>query len=681
MNDTPTTKGRKPRRRVTTDLGRQLIQKEKNRLAKEQALIGERMVREAQTKLERRRTTHRQVTTAEIAVVRGIVKRFAGALASEGVTVRISTKPAAKVSAWTDFDSITINYVLDDDVRLMAATLRGLGYHEGGHCRWTIPFLDLAAMLHLNGQGLKEYHHAWNLLEDQRMETAVVSDSPRKAVYFTVMVMDEMCDTPEKLLANWPLLIWRRYMPKAVRAVARALWVAQVTADGKDGEALARRFENCVTTYVLADNAQVMWDQVVEMHSLLQEVQVAGLDDGAMGHSNHSRPNYNPNPQPKRPNEDKLDIPVSPDMEKDSDGEGDDADEGEPSAEGKGKGKADDESDKDEDGQGQGQGAGDDDDEPESDDEGLTYANEDREEDGAGEKGHHVNKGIREGLDYQDVKDLLQEAKDEAHSERDSDRALDSDVQAFSDALHEQVSRQVPYMTGPSANVEAQAVAENLARDLEESFQAATIDFAPAWVEGTRRGIVNVLRYETRRPGDVEYFKAWQDDEQPGFNLSVSVLLDYSGSMSGATLELAQAGYATKAACTKLGIPCTVTLWDDSATTLWDANETPEYLPIIVANGGTDPRYALADLDNQQLDKEHHLVMIMTDGAWSGNSNVGMLGAYSAEGRVFLGVAYNCGSDMGNTMRSYGCQEAWVIENLMDIPRTVMNTLEAWATA
>lgn len=681
MTDALTPKSRKPRRRVTTDLGRQLMQKERNRLAKEQAMLGEALALEAQAKMARKRRLRAEVKPEHIAVARGIVKRFAGVLASEGVSARITATASDRVSAWTDFDSITINYVHDDNVRMMAATLRGFGYHEGGHIRWTIPFMDLTEEVGLQGRQHAQYHHAWNLLEDQRMETAVVSDSPRKAAYFTTMVMDALCETTQAMTYNWPLLIWRRYLPKHMRVLARKFWVEARNADGLDGEGLARRFENVVTTYVLASRAPVMWQAVLDCHDLLQEVQVGGLDDAAMGHSHQYGYSRKDQQERQRQNADKLSVPVDPTMEGEGESEGD----GQPSEGGQpGQGKGQNGQDNGQPGEkGKRKGLGGEGaDLP--DGEGQTFANEDtgyqHTDEGEGStSGAHSNTGIPEGMDY-DPQTVLDEIREAAQAERNRDRALDGDVRAYAEAKEDHASGQMPYMTGPTSNIEALAQADHLATDLEESFLAATVDKAPGWIEGQRRGIVNVLRYETRRPGDLEFFRNWTDDDQPGFNMAVSVLLDYSGSMSTHTLQLAQAGYAAKKACLGLGIPCTVTLWDTEAVTLWDAEEAPEYLPIIVANGGTDPRVALSDLDNQnRAQKPRHLVIIMTDGEWSGNTNAGMLGAYNAEGRFFLGLPYKCADTMAERMRGYGCHDARAIETLLDIPKVMTEVLETWA--
>ena len=113
-----------------------------------------------------------------------------------------------------------------------------------------------------------------------------------------------------------------------------------------------------------------------------------------------------------------------------------------------------------------------------------------------------------------------------------------------------------------------------------------------------------MLRYKTRQPGDVEIFRQWTDADAAGFNIAVSACCSTTAvRWADGTDELAQAGYASKLACEKLGIPCTVVLWDTNAKVLWDANENAEHLPVIDSAGGTDPSVALADLRNQRYEQ------------------------------------------------------------------------------
>jgi hypothetical protein len=727
MTQPPTTSGkppRKARKKVTTDLGRKLLTRERQRLSREQAALAEQQLLEAERRRIQQKRNTNSVKPMDVAISRSIVKRFAGVLASEGLQVRIVATPSVKTSAWTDFEQIVINYRQQDDERILAATMRGLAYHEGGHCRFTLPFLQLAEQAGVDGNSHRKLHHAWNCLEDQRMESAVVCDSPRKAAYLTPMVMLDLVPSVSHAAANWPLLIWRRYLPSNIRKGARKLFVTQHNLMGMDGEAIALTLEAITNDYVLATDAVTMWRCVEQYAVVLQSIipMQASTDDQSMGHQRQYKRQGNLDDFLIVP----IDVPAEGGEASESDDEGDDEvtpgdfqhlldiiihvlnggdltppilyipqtpskpEQGEGSGSGQG-GEASDEESTDDASKGDDEGEGGEG----SDDDGMEYANDDPAEESGegGGSGAHKNTGVRDDLDYKpeagddDLSDeLLQEAIDEAEAERDADPTLDQDVQSLHDALNNRTSELMPYNSGVSNDVEAQAAADNLAQDIEQAFQENTIEKAPGWVEGQRRGFVNVLRYETRRPGDVEFFRAFTDTEAPGNNISVSVLLDYSGSMGGATKELATAGFATKKACDNLGIPCTVVLWDTDATVLWDATETAEYLPVIVSAGGTDISVAVADLDNQRYDKETHIVIIMTDGAWYGACAVpGFLANYKGDtpGRYFIGLGYSShegsGEAMAEGLRRNGCDEAHGINNLMDIPQYLEQALIAFS--
>ena len=706
----PTTPSKRKRRQVMTQAGRQLLQKERGRMAKEQALLGEALAEEA------RRTAAMGERIAQInkpedaAISRGIVRRVAGVLASEGVNPIIECVNRPQMNAWTDFTKIHVGYKKFDDIRLTAATIRGLMYHEGGHIRWTTPWLDLLSAhrdVYLNqllAQGLEgpfppeftreelsQLQRAWNCLEDQRMETAVVSDSPRKAAYFTPTVMEHNAATPAMAAANYPLLIWRRYLPKHLRRSARAAFIDAHAHSPLDIEAVTRQIEACVTRYVRATDYETMFQCVVEMWKLLLCIRPLQADMSDAGHGYQGR-------KPREPgDEQELTIPIDPTMlEEDEDtfpsGEGADFPFPVPSP-----------SNEPGDEPGEGEGEGGDtfgsllDDQPLD---GTPTPNESGDADEADEPGGNsageksdtpTTHGPGEDeLTQDDIDEIIAEAEED----RLEDPALEGDVEAYHDALDSQVSDLPAYIGGLSTDADAIAISEALADEIELAFRAATMDRAPAWIEQQKRGIININRYITRQPGDVEFFRNWIDSDQPGYNIAVSVLLDYSGSMVDHTTELAQVGYACKQACSKLDIPCTVTLWDDRATTLYDATEVAEGLPIIATASTTNPDMALADLPNQRFGKEHHIVLIMTDGDWDSEWEGGYgkrarkvtrtLAHYATEGQYIIGFGYNgdrpkYADKLAKSLYAKGCPEAYGITDLMDIPRRLEDTLIALA--
>jgi hypothetical protein len=719
------TRTRKPRKKATTDLGRSILQRQRQRLAREQAALAEKHASDAarirsMKKVATKRADNELMRTSA-ALNRSVVRNAAGVLSSEGVNVPIqitAVNDVDGIDAWTDFNRIHCGYHIFEDDRTTAAVLRGLIYHEGGHCRYTDPWPnivravmsqivqrenageDMQALRDLIGQFTSmQLQHAWNCLEDQRMETAVTSDSPRKAGYFTPMVLRELCDTPDHAAANWPLLVWRRYLPSRIRRASKASFLAR---HGAKGAGYVARLDEVVTRYVHATDEWTLYAAVLDMAAILKEVTVAA-DLGKLG---HNRQTYRYGQTPDR------EIPIDPSMEEEGDEGDDEPQPGEPQP-GEGRSELlpsepqaskpspseeegeddeasgaddkddeevskpvstspskpskddDDESDDDE-GQAQGQDEGVEDEGEDEDDE-----SDEQQQAVGGTSGKHESDDA--GITQEELDRLLAEAE----AERNKDTALDKDVQSFHEARDTITSTLDIYVGGVSTNAPDIGLAQNLAQDIKRSFEVATVDKAPCWEEGQKRGILNVNRYVTRQPGDREFFRAYVDEGDPGFDLAVSVLLDYSGSMGGVTTELAQVAYASKVACQELGIPCTVVLWDTDARVLFDAEERADVLPLIQAAGGTDPGVALADLDNHVMGKAKHIVLIMTDDEWSGSAPA--LSSFQQEGRTIIGLGYSSGygsaTGIIESMERRGADHAYVLDTLLDLPRYLEQAL------
>jgi hypothetical protein len=741
-------------------MGRQILQRERQRLARENAQQGAVLVNEVRAAQDLREVQAlRPVTNDTVGVSRGIVRRVAAVLASEDVHAPINVRPVVakgQMRAWTDFNQIDVTYVNHEDKRLLAATLRGLLYHEGGHCRWTVPLDVLGEMAGVPKHTALDYKRAWNCLEDQRMETAVVSDSPRKAAYFTPMIMTELTQTLDMAAANYPLLVWRRYLPTRLRDQARRLFI---TVHGAEGQHLVDMLDEVVTRYVMATEAKVMWQAVLDFDALLQAMRPLAADMTSAGHQQQTHrgwqdnntwdegalsipvdpsmlPDESPEPaadddhvgerdddEPEQPltlddlDEDEvqhvMDIlaasmlsaetlvtiqyvlpPDESSQDEPQDGAGDLGDEdSDPAPQGE-QGDDDDNADDQADGSGHGDTSGrpdaedheaggskdqdDQDGQEDSDEVGGSTGAHGEDDDTTGADDEADEDGDWDDMDQDELDGLLQAAEDERLGQ---DEDLNGDLRAFDQATRDRTSALDTYVGGISGDAVAQMRAQMLAEDIERSFHTSTMDRAPGWVEGQRRGNLNVLRYETRQPGDAEIFRQWTDDDQPGYDISVSVLLDYSSSMSGEVAELAECGYASKVACDSLGIPCTVLLWDTDARVLWDANERAEALPTISAVGGTDPSTALADLDNHRCNRPKHVVLLMTDGVWNDEWETGPrqsrptrhLGAYKTGDRYIVGFGMASNGNQGQHLRASlmrkGCDEAFGITNLMDIPQ------------
>ena len=137
--------------------------------------------------------------------------------------------------------------------------------------------------------------------------------------------------------------------------------------------------------------------------------------------------------------------------------------------------------------------------------------------------------------------------------------------------------------------------------------------------------------------------------------------------------NLAIAAFGVKSACDVVGVPCTVTVYDTDAYLLWDDEDRPLDVPYnIVPSGGTDPKRVLDMLDMQKCDKDNHLVIIMTDGAWSANWHRDLsLAHYAAPDRDLVMFYLNCDPAHG-PQGADQCSHVGRIDDLQEIPRFLM---------
>lgn len=690
----------KPKAPKLSEQAKHILRNQRRQLAQQQAAAASRAAIEARSLLGREykpvaytpaAPVHNPISDSALAYQRGVVPRVTAVLASEGIDARVNYDLSEDVqkSAYTDFHSIYVNYPVVEgaDPYEVACILRGLGYHEGGHIRFTtkpealmaaffgdtgIPAADREAAKTEWESHKNLYHYAWNLCEDQRMEMLVVEDSPRKATYFAPMVIDMVMDwertqqdpaAAEKVyndlrkalgnagidipawdadaqakqrVASYPLIAWRRYLPRELRRTMRAAFVQSW------GDTLTRRIDRLILTYITAKDARTMVKAIMELAPLLKQVMAPQNDAHEhMTHSYWSRYNGSTKPKPGASMDD---------AESDFDGEGEGGGEGEPK-QGKGKGKSapkvgapapqsesedrskgagkpQDDADESDDDDIDGEGDGDSDDEapvPQDQPQGKGQGNE--------KASHDVDQ-------YDEIRKALEDAKAAAEEAVRNDTAIQQDVLAFNSAFYQDVtgSRLLPYLSRPNNDADTCAEAYGMAQQMVQAFQEVNQELTPTWQEQQTRGVLNVGRYVTRQPGDREFFRTWADEIAPGRDVAVSVLLDYSGSMGGSENALAAVAYAMKSACDELEIPCTVALWDTEAVLLWEGMEKAAFVPVIVPNGGTDPGMVLEDVQYQRYEKAKHIVLIMTDGGFSTRPN--WLNEHRTEGTYFLGAIY-----------------------------------------
>lgn len=601
------------------------------------------------------------------AVVKGLVPQISAAIdswAKKRVPLSVGY-PAVSFSASTDFNTIVINLPqVEGDLDMdYAGDLRGLAYHEAGHILKSTPFPTLLdavlpadspsarrTFMH-HGIGLSEdqLHHAWNVLEDQRMESAMVRESKNLAKYYSVTVLTHVLKgtiTPTIYL----LLYGRKYLNADVREAARTAFVQA------NSEVVCQQAEALIDGYKRSNTFQDMWSNVVGFGRLVNGV-ANGSDlnsvdthEGAGGR-----------------NDDEDDL--------DEDALGESA---EPEEEGDGKGRGHGKPGKGDSGEEEGDG-------DEADEEGSEKQHEGTVADRRAEPDPDAipdldAAGASESINDPDwERELLRRALEEAKEQRRHDQQIVRDVRAYNEAMHADqgnlLMERIPYLPDPDPTVTTEAL--RLQRALRNIMEQARAQVAPSWQGGQRRGVLDVRSYVTRQPGDMEFFRGYEsggDMHLP--DMAVSLLLDGSGSMDHLAQELAVCAFGVKSACDAVQVPCTVTVYDTEAYLLWSQDERPTEVPYnIVPNGGTDPGKCLDQIDFQKYEKKNHLVIIMTDGQWQGDwRSRRSLAHYAAVDRdivmFYLHTSPTYGPQGADT-----CSLQAQINDLQEIPRFLLRYL------
>ena len=468
------------------------------------------------------------------------------------------------VKAFTDFSNIRVRVPLPGlrtPLRDFIVGVRGILHHESGHVRFTIPLPELwqrgswALVDTARGVSMSKVQLAWNCLEDQRMEAAVVRATPRIATYFTPMVLTyTLAETEEKkylsgaqreeidALGPWLSLAGRAYLPDEIRAQARDDFDRAAEPYGVASD----EWFDIVARYLGATDPGDMVVAVVEAQEFLDRLvdDVASAPDAApsatavmaamQAREALTKKITNTNEQhaqmPEASGHDPHDSASSPNWPTESEG----------------------------------RGAG-----TESSSEAATTA---------------------------EVEDVMARINERVGSGLLS---LSEDTRAYPMPEH------------------LLAGARLLAHDIQDALEVFRTERSPVWARHQEQGYLDAVAYRTRQPGDIAYRREPQHWETRGFGVHVSFLADRSESMTADMAALSQTLWAVKTACDALDIPSTMVLWSEGHRTV-RVLEYDTAPMVYASSGGTDPRLALDDLDTHvEGDGLHHLVFLFTDGEWA----------------------------------------------------------------
>jgi cobalamin biosynthesis protein CobT len=193
----------------------------------------------------------------------------------------------------------------------------------------------------------------------------------------------------------------------------------------------------------------------------------------------------------------------------------------------------------------------------------------------------------------------------------------------------------------------------------------------PSWVFYQEDGIIDPTAYLTREPGDMNFWSGMNGDKGNGHDLSVSLLIDASGSMANAIETVSIIAMGIRKACEHYDIPCTITTFCDQTRLVVAGDEECGFVKVE-AGGGTAIFDSMTILDDQVYGNNNHLVVILTDGEWSDLKDVRIWGTPT---RHIMIVGYGVDHEM---ITNKGANSAITISDINELAPLVTNSLAGY---
>lgn len=459
------------------------------------------------------------------------------------------------------------------------ATVVGGLYHEIGHILYT-PFGTNAVQRKLVNSSL--LFRAWNILEDQRTERLFTSVYPGAAPWISSVVVNwALNDLSDKNLLSdenfggaYPYISHRKHVPVKLRRATRK----------------ACRFDVDAIDVIVAEYLTLVLPRDNDRAEALTK-DLANIIFAAKEFTNGE--SY----QPDGPNHDMTNDTYTK------------AQSDEESAEQQRRAQeAADDEDEEDSGSEETIGASADGASP--DDEGDDEPGDDEVADSSSDA-----RGDSVGDDLASVLDAMQDAL-EATVEDIAD-----DIRAISDQVVETVDSGVCMPRPNRSYTPTESAARVGAKRISQALREIRGDAAPGWERRTRTGRLDVRRYATRKPGDVDLFDRRTPDLRQDTDAEIVLLIDTSGSMCGHADTLTQALWVLKSAMDEADVRCHVAEFNSYTSIVYgpDDKARKTHAVQIVPNGGTHPVTGL-DWARRILTSSHAAhkgLVILTDGEWA----------------------------------------------------------------
>lgn len=643
------------------------------------------------TALKRDRQHERAVRSSQV------LESFASGFTLRPISVKLvqgSPAPAFSSSNRIWFDE---SQLADLTTAMGVTSLKGLTIHEIAHILLTPRSgSDFMQWLLDNPQ----YKHAWNALEDQRIESALLASYPSVRPWLEATMNEYLLKTAEHLTVAFPLIHGRRYLSPEARALARKLYIKQ-----EDTADLARIID-AFRVLNLSDPKDIdtACELIIEYHALTKGIRLPNPN----GHENRATNEHETNAKSRSWSKKKQQEAMDKVKEEDDDTDDididslwedylDDEDEPEESE----SGDSGDEGDSDDwDGaDGSDWDAEDEDDSDEWDGaDGSDFDSEDsaeqdtdgesEEADGGsepddksasreGEANTNNGGGGSSATPEQEamteaLKDLLKQTLDET-LESLADKIANDIALYNGDVLLE--GEEMPEPERYSREL-TQSVSPAMASASDEfgfALQQLRAEQAPAWLRRVGSGRINPARWESGCDYS-EAFDRWEEGHEDATDIECVVLLDVSGSMNGMITGAHESMWAIKHALDQIQASTTVVAYSDgnyASFLLYSANEQVESEMRVVPDlSGTDPHKSLqyAKYLLSKSTRAIKMLVIITDGEWNGKvTESDEIISDIRNGGVITALAYLDQWGGSRAINGHGCEIVSKVSNPSDL--------------
>lgn len=494
-------------------------------------------------------------------------------------------EPHSRFPAWTDGDTVSFNipFIKSVDTPEGITQFAGANYHELGHVMFS-PCLRGAGRLQMWIRREAINQMAYNILEDQRVESFMAAKFPSLMHYYTSMCEAYILTKDADMANVWLFVHGRRYLGSKVRGLAKKLFAKQDLVS--EYEALIDRYR-VLDLYQSSDLdiAYPILDRFAELLGSSQDAVQYKHPNCNQAHGSSTTPS-----DVEAASEAKVKVEEGADDRDNQPGSGD-------SQEG------------DQDGDS-------------ADDAASGEAGVGTPTDGAGDVEASSSAGGSSQTNAKDagkLRDAIQEIVDAVLN----DEVVAGEVESAQRNIRagtsgEAIDSKVNFGSRSMAHV------VGAARKFESKLRRIVEEQDPGWERYQSGGKLNISRYVHGDDLDT-VFDSWNEGHNDAASIEGVLLVDTSSSMDDLGEALSEQCWLIKRGFDALKAPLTVYAYDTSTFAVYTAKDRakPDYVPRLTPKGGTRPNEALMEawrrLTSSKCKKR--VLIVMTDGVWAPETN------------------------------------------------------------